>query len=205
MKGTYFVTGTDTEIGKTYASSFLLKKYARLGWKTLGLKPIASGAVDGQSEDALALKAASSIDLPLDMVNPFCFTPPIAPHIAAREAGIEISSQGLLEGLAPSLSITADLCLIEGAGGFCVPINETEMWEDVVRAFDIPVILVVGMRLGCLNHAMLSERAIIGAGLTYKGWVANQLSPNMDSYQENLQTLKAKLHSPLLEEVPYGG
>lgn len=205
MKGTYFVTGTDTEIGKTYASSFLLKKYARLGWKTLGLKPIASGAVDGQSEDALALKAASSIDLPLDMVNPFCFAPPIAPHIAAREAGIEISSQGLLEGLAPSLSITADLCLIEGAGGFCVPINETEMWEDVVRAFDIPVILVVGMRLGCLNHAMLSERAIIGAGLTYKGWVANQLSPNMDSYQENLQTLKAKLHSPLLEEVPYGG
>ena len=203
MKGRYFVTATDTEVGKTYVSAYFLKKYQDQGYQTLGLKPVASGTIDGVNEDALHLQKSSSIKLPLDTINPFCFEAFCAPHIASLETGTFINTAGILTALQKPLSLESDLCLIEGAGGWSVPINDKEMWVDVVRALNVPVIFVVGMRLGCINHALLTERAIISDGIPIKGWVANMLDNDMDKFQENLDTLKSRLQSPLLEIVPY--
>lgn len=203
----YFVTGTDTEVGKTRISAGLLSAARTQGFSTLGLKPIAAGCEmtrDGpRNEDALALMAASTCELAYHQVNPIALTPPIAPHIAAREAGEVITPERLTHAMPRRAMGEVDLCLVEGAGGWRLPIGEGRTLPDWVASEGWPVILVVGMKLGCLNHALLSAEAIQADGLTLAGWVANRVDPAMSRYQENLETLKAMLTAPLLAEVPF--
>lgn len=201
LEGNYFVTGTGTGVGKTFVSSKILSASAALGKKVIGLKPIASGAENGVNEDAVALLEASSLNLELKDINPFCFEPAIAPHIAAKQAHVELTADKIVNAIAPVLNQQTDLCLVEGAGGWAVPISEQQWWCDVVRLLDMPVIMVVGMTLGCINHAMLTERAILADNCMLAGWIANRIDSSMSCYQQNLQTLKSNLTSPFLGEV----
>lgn len=201
LKGTFFVTGTGTGIGKTYTCIFLLNRLKTAGKSGLGLKPISSGCVDGINDDALALQKASSIKLPMDQINPFSFQEPIAPHIASARENVTISVKEVISALPDLEKLKPHLCLIEGAGGWEVPLNEHEMWSDFVKAYDLPVILVVGMTLGCINHALLTERAIVADNCLLSGWIANPIDPHMSAYAENLQTLKARMQSRFLGEV----
>ncbi|MBY6188578.1 dethiobiotin synthase [Marinobacter hydrocarbonoclasticus] len=203
----YFVTGTDTEVGKTRVSAGLLAAAAQQGASTLGLKPIAAGCEPSgegwRNEDALALMAASTVALPYDQVNPIALAPAIAPHIAAKEAGERITPARLAASMPRVAMADADLCLVEGAGGWRLPIGDGMTLPAWVAQEGWPVILVVGMKLGCLNHALLSAEAIRSDGLHLAGWIANRIDPNMSRYQENLESLQAMLDAPLLAEVPY--
>lgn len=205
LYGNYFVTGTDTEVGKTFVCHQLLKHHRQAGLSTLGLKPVASGFEQGMLSDAVLLKKQSTKDLPLEVINPFRFAPPIAPHIAAAQAGVTLSAEGIATAMLPLLNCGIDLCLVEGAGGWAVPLNESEKWQAVVARLLIPVIFVVGMRLGCINHAILTEQAMLASRVNVAGWIANQLSPDMLVYQQNLDTLKHELRTPYLGEVPWQG
>lgn len=203
----FFITGTDTEVGKTHVSSLLLKLLAQRGKKALGFKPLAAGAEEafGQlvNEDALSLMEAASVHGKYEQINPFCFEPPIAPHIAAQRAGVTISCEVLSEKYRELSSLGAEYTLVEGAGGWALPINDTQFLYDWIKHEQLPVILVVGMKLGCLNHAFLTEQAISAAGLNCVGWVANQVDPAMQEYEANLETLKQRLNAPLLGVAPY--
>ncbi|MBY5991056.1 dethiobiotin synthase [Ferrimonas balearica] len=203
----YFVTGTDTEVGKTRVTAGLLSAARREGIQTLGLKPIAAGCdttPEGlRNDDALALMAASSVSLPYEAINPIALAPPIAPHIAAAQAGQTITAARLSEALPRAAMASADLCLVEGAGGWRLPIGQGATLPQWVQAEGWPVILVVGMKLGCLNHALLSAEAVRADGLKLAGWVANRVDPAMRHYDENLATLAEMLAAPLLAEVPY--
>lgn len=205
LKGTYFITATDTEVGKTFVSCYLLKKQQAQGDHTLGLKPVAAGSEKGINEDAVLLKNASSINLSLKHINPFCFKDACSPHIAAAMEGVELRAENVVEALQYPLSMSYDLCLIEGAGGWYAPLSDSETWRDIVRLLNVPVIFVVGMKLGCLNHALLTERALLHDGVEIKGWIANSLSKSMFQYDENLRTLKQNLTSPLLEIIEFQG
>ncbi|SHI15660.1 dethiobiotin synthase [Ferrimonas marina] len=202
----YFVTGTDTDVGKTLVSTALLKASQGL---TLGLKPIAAGCEPTpqglRNADALSLQGASRMSLAYEQLNPIALAPPIAPHIAATQAGEVLSVARLEDWLTPMLPQLAqcDLCLVEGAGGWRLPLNEQETLPDWVKLHDWPVILVVGMKLGCLNHALLTLEAIQADGLTLAGWVANRVDPDMAYYQENLETLRQRMPAPLLAEIPH--
>lgn len=199
LRGKYFITGTGTEVGKTFITAKLLKIAADKGHKAVGLKPVASGAENGINQDAMILSEASNVSLEYKQINPICFEPPIAPHIAAQQCHQPLTVDSIAQ---PMLEVLAfddiDLFLIEGAGGWCVPINEQHMWADVVQYLDIPVILVVGMTLGCINHALLTERAILADNCALEGWIVNPIDKNMLYYQENLATLKQKMRSPYL-------
>ncbi|WP_299806047.1 dethiobiotin synthase [uncultured Shewanella sp.] len=201
---TFFVTGTDTDCGKTLISSALLT--AAKG-ETLGFKPIASGCEQTdnglRNSDALTLMAASSIKLPYDDINPFAFEPAIAPHLAAADKGIKLDPKRIEALLKMSEFVGADFCLIEGAGGWRLPLGEGHFLSEVVQSMQLPVILVVGMKLGCLNHALLTAEAIKADGLNIVGWVANQVEPEMDYLEQNIETLKALLPAPCLGYVPY--
>ncbi|MBU2977452.1 dethiobiotin synthase [Alteromonas sp. C1M14] len=203
----YFVTGTDTEIGKTFVTSQLLRTGADAGLSTLGYKPVSAGCelIDGvySNEDARAIKAASSVSAPLEQINPIALLPPIAPHIAAQQAGVTITEDAIVQGYQQLQTYQPDLLLMEGAGGWKLPLAENLWMPEVVKALSLEVILVVGMRLGCLNHALLTADAILRDGLKLKGWVANQLDPAMPVYTENLQTLKNSMPAPLLAELPF--
>ncbi len=207
LTGTYFVTATDTEVGKTFVSGYLLREANQQGLKTLGLKPVASGADNGVNEDARHLQACASIKKPLSEINPFCMEEAAAPHIVAKSCGLDITVAKLVRQLKSVMTDEDfDLCLIEGAGGWCVPINDNEMWVDLVKALNIPVLFVVGMRLGCLNHAILSVKVMQSQGIHVAGWYANCLSSQpMAHFDENLATLERELMPPLLGVVPYGG
>ncbi|MCX8519805.1 MAG: dethiobiotin synthase, partial [Methylophilaceae bacterium] len=170
----YFITGTDTDVGKTYVASALLRNFVAQGWRAVGMKPVATG--DGQPSDVQILQAASNVDLPTPWVNPYHFVPAIAPHIAAQQEGTEINLQHIL-GAFQTLSSHADVVVVEGAGGFYAPLNASSNMADLALMLNIPVILVVGMRLGCLNHALLSVEAITQRGLPLAGWVANSPNP----------------------------
>jgi dethiobiotin synthetase len=203
----YFVTGTDTDVGKTYVSVALLRAMAAKGLTVQGLKPVAAGCVHSagylQNEDAIRLREASSKKLPYDRVNPWALAPAIAPHIAAREAGLVISLADLqcwLESLPE-----ADFSLVEGAGGWWVPLNGHAYLSDLAVVAHLPVILVVGMRLGCLNHALLTAHAIKASGACCCGWIANQMTPAMPRYNENLAELKQRMPVPWLGTVAYQG
>jgi dethiobiotin synthetase len=202
----YFVTATDTDAGKTFVTAALLAGAARRGLRAAGLKPVAAGAeptAEGlRNGDALTLMGAASAAFPYEQVNPLCLAPPIAPHIAAREAGITLDVAGVLAACRPLLHSDLDLLLVEGAGGWRVPLNATETLADLARALGFPVILVVAMRLGCINHALLSAEAIRADGLTLAGWVANSPVVEMPRYRDNLATLAARLGAPLLGEIP---
>jgi dethiobiotin synthetase len=207
MSQAYFVTGTDTGSGKTTIASALIRHFVNQGLQTVGMKPIASGCdfVDGQAinEDVTALIQASNINGPMTIVNPYRFMPAIAPHIAASQAGVNIDTQVILDAY-HQLSRIADVVIVEGAGGFLVPINADQTLADLAIQLDIPIILVVGMRLGCINHALLTVEAIKSRGLTLAGWVANQVDPHMAEFEANLQTLQQRIEIPCLGVVGYG-
>lgn len=205
MRGV-FVTGTDTGVGKTQVALALLRAFVRAGLHTVGMKPVASGTVltpDGlRNEDAQLLQQAASLPKPYELVNPYAFIPPIAPHIAATEAGMSIELPRILKAF-HQLCEGADVAVVEGVGGWQVPLSDTLGMPDVVRALALPVILVVGLRLGCLNHALLSTRAIRSDGLKLAGWVANGIDPHFERHAENLITLTHGINAPLLSTIPY--
>lgn len=208
---TYFVAGTDTDSGKTLVSSALLHLAERQGKTSLGLKPIASGShyhsIDGelvlQNADALSLMESSSITLPYQVVNPFTFEPAIAPHIAATQVGIELTVRTLVKAIDLDAVNSAELGLIEGAGGWRLPLNQDEFLPDLIRELSLPVILVVGVKLGCLNHALLTQEAILADGLKIAGWVANQVDEEVACLRENLQYLHSHIDAPCLGSIPY--
>lgn len=207
-KNIFFISGTDTDVGKTYVSDLLLRTLAQAGKSTLGFKPISAGCEQTPSglrnEDALILQAAGSVRAEYDDINPIAFAPAIAPHIAAEQAGESIELSKLQTHYEKMQSYQADVLLIEGAGGWRLPLNRKGNYlSDFVLQNQLPVILVVGMRLGCLNHAMLTVQAIERDGLTCVGWIANQLSDDMPVYAENLATLRDIMPAPLIAEVPY--
>jgi dethiobiotin synthetase len=206
MNRGYFVTGTDTGVGKTLVSCALLHHFASRGLRAVGMKPVAAGCrrENGQllSEDVAQLLAAGNVDVPATAINPYAFEPPLAPHIAARQAGVEIEFAPMLKTFA-NLQTQADVVVVEGVGGFRVPLNNHQDTADLAVALQLPVILVVGMRLGCLNHALLTSEAIAHAGLSLAGWVANQVDADMAAADANVSTLSARLSAPCLATVPY--
>ncbi|MGH8439149.1 MAG: dethiobiotin synthase [Pseudomonas sp.] len=206
MSPAYFIAGTDTDVGKTTVAAGLLHAAQLAGLSTLGAKPVASGcsasAKGLRNDDALALIAQSSIKLPYEQVNPFAFEPAIAPHLAAREAGVTLSVQALLDPMRAVLAQGADFTLIEGAGGWRVPLSDQANLSDLAIALKLPVILVVGVRLGCINHALLSAEAIARDGLQLAGWVANIVDPRTSRLEENLASLAERLPAPCLGRVP---
>ncbi|WP_024304381.1 dethiobiotin synthase [Pseudogulbenkiania sp. MAI-1] len=207
MQG-YFVTGTDTDIGKTHAAVKLIRLWQGEGKRVLAMKPVASGCEvlpDGRwrNSDVERLVAATG-QTDLELMNPYRFLPPISPHIAARQAGVDISLDVIGERYR-RLAEEADVVLVEGAGGWLAPLTDTLFMQDLAQALRLPVILVVGMRLGCINHALLTVRAIAAAGLPLAGWVANRVVPEQAAYAENLATLTEHIAAPLLLEIPYEG
>ncbi len=205
---TYFVTGTDTEVGKSVVSAAILKKAADLSLRTVAMKPVASGCEqtpDGlKNEDALLLMEHMTEVLPYEQVNPIALQPAIAPHVAAKQAGRQLSAQRLV-GLARGLMMkSADLMLIEGAGGWRVPLNERETYSRLPIELGIGVVMVVPLRLGCINHALLTAEAIRHDGLTVAGWVANRPDEAvMSCEEETLDYLKAHMGAPCLGVLPW--
>lgn len=203
MKHAYFLTGTDTEIGKTFITCVLLERARQLGLSAVGLKPVAAGTdAEGNNEDVENIRAASSLALPLRTINPYCFSAAVAPHIAAAEEGVAIEFAPIQAACATARQ-QADLVIVEGVGGFRVPLGVDRDSADLAVALGLPVILVIGMRLGCINHALLSVEAIQARGLQIAGWVANRIDPQMARFAENLATLQGALTAPLLGTVPY--
>jgi dethiobiotin synthetase len=201
-----FVTGTDTEIGKTFITCALLHAARAAGLRALGMKPVAAGASETEgellNEDVAALRAAGSFDPGLALLNPYCLRNPVAPHIAAAEEGVLIAPGPILTAFA-ALAQQADCVLVEGVGGFRVPLGEDYDSADLAVALDLPVVLVVGLRLGCINHALLSCEAIARRGLRLAGWVANQVDPAMLRLEQNVDALRARIEAPLLGTVPW--
>ena len=201
-----FVTGTDTGIGKTRVAAGLLRALARQGKQAVGMKPVASGAVatpEGlRNDDALLLQGSASLSRDYALVNPYCFAPAIAPHLAAAEAGVEIRLEPILDAYR-RLSRGAEFAVVEGVGGWQVPLSGSLALPDLARALQLPVLLVVGMRLGCLNHALLTARAVEADGLALAGWVANEIDPGFERCEANLATLEATLPAPLLGRLSH--
>lgn len=206
MSQAYFIAGTDTDVGKTTIAAGLLHAARLQGLSTLAAKPLASGcAVTSKglrNADALALIDQSTVQLPYERVNPFAFEPAIAPHLAAREAGVALAVPALLKAMQGILAEGADFTLIEGAGGWRVPLSDHANLSDLAIALKLPVILVVGVRLGCINHALLSAEAIARDGLQLAGWVANVIEPRTSRLEENLASLAERLPAPCLGRVP---
>ncbi|MEO8331747.1 MAG: dethiobiotin synthase [Gallionella sp.] len=199
----YFITGTDTGVGKTLVSCALLHGFAAQGKRVAGFKPVAAGCDENEhNDDAKALRAASGMQLTYGQVNPYCFHLAIAPHIAARNEGVHIELPRILTAYR-ELAGQADEVIVEGAGGFLVPLNDKQNSADMAKELNLPVIVVVGMRLGCLNHALLTVRAIADYQLECAGWVANVLDADMDALQENIEALRERIAAPLLGVVPY--
>jgi dethiobiotin synthetase len=203
----FFITGTDTDVGKTLIACGLLTAAALRGSRTMAIKPVAAGAElteNGlRNDDAMMLMAAMTEVLPYQQVNPVLFEPAIAPHIAAEQAGKRITVSQLAGMCRGAMMQPADFILIEGAGGWRVPLNRYELLSGLASALQAPVILVVGMKLGCINHALLTAEAIRGDGLRLAGWVGNQIDPDMTCVEENLATLNAMLDAPCIGIVPY--
>ncbi len=207
MAGSFFITGTDTDAGKTLITAGLLEAANRRGVSTLALKPLAAGAeVTDQglcNADALLLQQYSSQKLPYAQVNPVLLKEAIAPHIAADHEGKRVTVERLEGFCRGAMMQPAKLRLLEGAGGWRVPVNQRENLSELPRRLQLPVILVVGMRLGCLNHAMLTAEAIAADGVPLAGWIANRVDPQMRCYEENLDSLRSRIAAPLLAEVPF--
>ncbi|QFT84685.1 ATP-dependent dethiobiotin synthetase BioD 1 [Halomonas sp. THAF12] len=206
----YFVTGTDTDAGKTLVASGLLARARRRGLTTLGLKPVASGCeatAEGlRNIDALTLQAQSEPATPYAVINPYTYAPPIAPHLAAKQVGERPTVDALADHAAAPLAERRGLTLIEGAGGWRVPLNDEEDLAGLALRLELPVILVVGLKLGCLNHARLSAESIRADGLRVAGWVGNLIDPDFSAddacYRDNLATLEHTLNAPCLGIVP---
>lgn len=201
-----YVTGTDTGIGKTLASCALLHRLRGHGLRASGMKPVASGCehIDGawRNADALALRAAGNVEVAYADLNPFALALPLAPELAAREAGIEVALPPILDAHA-RLAASADAVVVEGVGGWAAPLSATLMQADLVRALRLPVVLVVGLRLGCLSHALLSARAIAADGAHLAGWIASHVDPAMERVEDNLAMLRARLPAPCWGVLPH--
>jgi len=201
-----FVTGTDTGVGKSLVSATLLCALREAGILAVGMKPVASGCElmpEGlRNADALLLRRHSDGSAAYDDVNPYAFEPAIAPHIAAAEAGVEIAIAPIAAAF-HRLRNAADTVVMEGVGGWMAPLSASLMQADLVRYFELPVLLVVGLRLGCINHALLSARAIAADGCRLIGWIGSSIDPAMERAQKNLATLKARLAAPCLGVLPY--
>ena len=201
-KPAWFVTGTDTEVGKTFVSSALLHLLRNNGVKALGMKPVAAGTdAEGKNDDVESLIAASGVHAPRELINPYLFQPAIAPHIAAAAAGRNIDVAPIVASF-NTLRELADAVLVEGVGGFCVPLGPSLDTADLAEQLGLPVILVVGLRLGCINHALLTQQGIAARGLTLAGWIANGIDPEMSCLEENLSALKDRITAPLLGVIP---
>jgi len=200
MKKSYFITGTDTDAGKTYITAGLLTAFKKAGYSTLGIKPISAA-----SQDPYLLQEAATVKLPMEIINPISLKIPAAPHIEAKHTGLYLDAKMVIEKIQPVLSHAVDIILVEGVGGWFVPLNATQTMADVVKELDIDVILVVGMRLGCLNHALLTVQAILNCNVNLTGWVANCIDPKMGFLDENISTLTDRIKAPLLGIVPFGG
>ena len=203
----YFITGTDTDVGKTYIASALVRYFVQQGQTAVGMKPIAAGCekINGalHNADVSALLAASNLAARLEDVNPYAFEPAIAPHIAAEQAGVTVSLSKIKHAF-DALQSQADAVIVEGAGGFRVPINREQTMADLAVQLNLPVIMVVGVRLGCINHALMTAGSIKAAGLDLVGWAANRIEPDMPALEENVQTLKAMIKAPCIADVNWG-
>ena len=206
MKQAYFITGIDTGVGKTLVSCALLQAFTHQGFKAVGMKPVAAGCVESHAgsscEDVENLLAAGNVDAPLEWVNPYALVPSVAPHIAAEQAGIEIELTRVVNAF-KQLQELADVVVVEGVGGFAVPLNDHQDTADMAAMLGLPVILVVGMRLGCINHALLTAQAIRHKGLRLVAWVANRIDRDMSAFEENLAAIESRLAVPLLGVVPF--
>ncbi len=206
-KHRFFIAGTDTDAGKTTVAAGLLEAANRSGLSTLGMKPVAAGCEHTEqglrNADALSLQQAMSLSLPYEQINPVALEPAIAPHIAADQAGRRLTVAQLAGFCRGLLMQSADLALIEGAGGWRVPLNRRETLADLAVELQLPVILVVGLKLGCINHALLTAEAIARDGLALAGWVANTVDGDMQAFEANLATLRQRLPAPCLGVVPH--
>ncbi|WP_246864729.1 dethiobiotin synthase [Spongiibacter thalassae] len=204
---TYFIAGTDTDAGKTLSACGLLRRADKEGLRTLAVKPVAAGAVevDGKlrNDDALNLSAAINQPLSYEQLNPVVFAPPIAPHIAAAKENRRITASQLAGYCRGVMMRPADMVLVEGAGGWRVPLSGRETMADLAVALQAPVILVVGLKLGCINHALLTVEAIQRDGLVLAGWIANQIDAHMSHAAENIDTLTQLIPAPCLGVVPF--
>jgi dethiobiotin synthetase len=202
----YFVTGTDTEVGKTLISSALLHVLSHRGLRTAGMKPVAAGAVlrDGvlHNEDVDSLAAAANLTLPQDLTTPYLLREPAAPHIAAGLENVAIDMQHILN-CYEKVRADADAVVVEGVGGFRVPLSDRYDTADLAQELGLPVVLVIGLRLGCINHALLTADAIAARGLTLAGWVANGVIPEMPYGEANISALSDRLNAPPLGAVPW--
>ncbi len=206
----FFITGTDTDVGKTFITQKILQQLSAQSISCVAMKPVASGAVataDGlRNDDALKLQRASSISVPYDLMNPYCFEPAIAPHLAAQMSGVTIQSSVILDAF-QELTNLADVVIVEGVGGWQVPLNiQAENSLSVARLaelINLPIILVVGLRLGCINHALLSSAAINNSQCSIAGWIANNIDNNFLSANDSVETLQNQIASPLLANVAW--
>jgi dethiobiotin synthetase len=197
-----FVTGTDTGVGKTLLACALLHAFASSGKSVVGMKPVAAGREGGRWADVDALIAAGNVQAPANLVSPYAFEPAIAPHLAAGLAGVEIDL-GAIARAYEELTRRAEVVVVEGVGGFLVPLNARETGSDLAQRIALPVLLVVGMRLGCLNHALLTWKQIKACGLRCAGWVANCIVPDMPHVSGNIRALEERLDCPRLATVPF--
>ena len=206
MIDTFFIAGTDTEVGKTVVSKAILQALAAHGLTTIGYKPVAAGCKetdDGlKNSDALHLQEAATKDIAYDDVNPYALLSPTSPHIAAKQDGVNIEYSVLSDKLEEHKK-SADVVLVEGAGGWRVPISDDECLSSWVQKEKMPVVLVVGIKLGCLSHAMLSVEAIQNDGLEIIGWAANRINPGTENYADIIKMLEEKIPAPKLGEIPY--
>ena len=202
----YFVTGTDTGVGKTCVSLGLMQHLQSQGHVVTAMKPVASGcritAAGLVNDDALKLQAQASFTVPYRQVNPYAFERPIAPHLAARAQGVQIELP-VIQAALDSVAQAADRAVVEGVGGWLVPVDETRTMADVAQAMALPVVLVVGVRLGCLNHALLTAAAIDRTDVVFAGWVANRLDPDCEAADETVAALRERLTVPCLGELGY--
>lgn len=203
----FFILGTDTNVGKTIVAVNLLSTLKASGYSTIGLKPIASGAQQTrqglQNADAISLQQTATISLSYEQVNPFCFAAATAPHIAASYQSYRLSLAEIIKKTQPVLNYTADYFVIEGVGGVLVPLNEQETMLDLVEALGFPVILVVGLRLGCLNHALLTYESLRMRNISIASCLCNQIDPDMLSREENIEALKQYIKVPFLTYIPH--
>ncbi|GAB4349668.1 MAG: dethiobiotin synthase [Immundisolibacter sp.] len=206
MTDAWFITGTDTGAGKTRVAAALIAGLRAQGRRVAGMKPIASGCtqtVDGwRNDDAVALAAESGLDLPYSLINPYSFPPPVAPHLAAEDAGVQIDFNRIGQALA-ALRAKADAVVVEGVGGWRVPLGQAGDVADLACHLALPVVLVVGLRLGCLNHALLTAADIARSGARLVGWVGSAVQPDFDLADRNIDTLRRRLPAPCLGVLPH--
>jgi len=206
MIDAFFIAGTDTDVGKTVASKAILQALGAKGLNTIGYKPVAAGsdktAEGWRNSDALHLQKAATLDIAYDDVNPYALELPASPHIAAKHEHVEIKYEVLSDKLAQHKE-QSDIVLVEGAGGWRVPVSDTDSLSTWVQQEQLPVVLVVGIKLGCLSHALLTAEVIKADGLNLVGWVANRVNPGIEYYAEIIDMLEDRLDAPKLGEIPY--